>query len=106
MNEKVFETVSRRAASVVSRRGSLQTLGSVALAAAVSAPSLVRARKGGNNSGNGANRRCRRQVAGCRKVVLELCGDEEDVCEAVLACCPSFGTCNVAAFFECVIAID
>jgi hypothetical protein len=105
MNENVYETATRRAAGAVSRRGSLRTLGG-ALAAVVAAPSLIQAKKGGKNDGNAANRRCKRQVAGCRKVVLELCGDEEDVCQAVLACCPTLGACNATAFFACVEAID
>ena len=106
MNEKTFETATRHAASVLTRRGSLRTLGAAALAAAISAPSLAQAKKGGKKSRGNGSQRCRRQAAGCRKVVTELCGDESGVCEAVLASCPSLGRCNATAFFDCVIAID
>lgn len=105
MTENAFTTVTRGAASVMTRRGSLRPLAG-ALAATVAAPSLVRAKQRGKKNRNG-NNRCKRQAAGCRRVVRELCDPEEDdVCQAVLACCPPLGACNATAFFACVDAID
>jgi hypothetical protein len=116
MNEQIVEVLSRRAASSMSRRGSLVTLGG-ALAAAITAPSLVQAKKGSKKgkktakrkaaqrAENEANLICQSQDAGCRAHVLNVCQGEGGFCIAAVECCSSLGECDVTGFFACLAAL-
>jgi hypothetical protein len=117
MNEQTVEVLSRAAASV-SRRGSLLTLGG-ALAAAITAPSLVEAKKNSKKANkakkrkaqqraaeqaeNEANLICQSQVAGCRARILAEC--DGPTCPAAADCCSFFGACDFSGFFTCLISV-
>jgi hypothetical protein len=109
MNEQTVEVLSRRAATSVSRRGSLLSLGG-ALAAVITAPSLTQAkkstkkakRKAAQRAENEANLICQSQVAGCRARVLAEC--DGPTCPALAECCSSLGTCDFNGFFACLVS--
>ena len=111
MSEQFFDTVSRGAAGVSTRRTSLLALGGVALAAMTAVPSAAKGRKGGKKGkkrkGDGGNAgkklaqaRCARQVDQCRAAVSGFC-DSGD-CPAQLSCCDFFATCNAVGALACM----
>ena len=105
MKAPVSDAAALRPADTASRRGSFGLL-SGAMLAVLAAPLSAQARNGnGNGAGKKANKRCKRQVDGCRTAVLALCGGSP-TCVAGAACCSSLGTCNADGFFACVAALS
>lgn len=97
-----FDTITRHAAGVVSRRGSLRLLGGAALAGALAAPELTSAGKG--KVKKQANKQCKKQGGQCRAFVLETCAQVEDrqACEEAYApCCKHFERCDAGAGLRC-----
>lgn len=100
MNVHMFDTVTRRAAGVVSRRRSLLTLGGAALGA-IAAPAVAEAGKAGKQ----ARKRCQRQRVQCRNLFVARCNGSINCEEAFLPCCEHFARCDAAAGIECVSPI-
>jgi hypothetical protein len=129
MNEKTLETFTRRAATVVSRRVSLLTLGSAGLVA-LAGPITAEAKKNGKNKKKNSNKKkrksagnvtsqcqqdledcsaqatlCAGQVGPCAATLSNTCDDDDPACpEQATACCQYLATCDVTAFFACLVA--
>ena len=109
MNETVIDRRTRRAATTVSRRGSLASLGALALFATGAGAAAA---KGGKGKGKGkaakkakkqAQKKCQQQVDVCREFLEAFCG--EDGCsEGIVECCESFSTCRADEVLECIFA--
>lgn len=98
--------VSTSAAAVLSRRGSLLTLGGAVLASAAAGTKPVRAGKVAKKARKRSSKKCRRQIDQCRNVILDFCaGDdaecEEDTLNDILACCSQLATCQAGAALDC-----
>ena len=107
MDDRSFDSLTRHAAGGVSRRGSLITLGAAGLAAALSAPFAVEAKK---KHGRKKKRqqsppppdRCTPQVEPCTAFMTSVCGGAA-ACPNQIACCSHFGSCDSSGFFACLI---
>ena len=115
MRDQTVDAVTRGAAEVLSRRGSLLTLSSAALALGLSGPSLTKAKKGKSN-------KCKKQVDRCKQGLEELCtaiftdgAMRRDVQASSLTpetcfdlfkdCCQPLNGCNVAQAFDCAVQV-
>jgi hypothetical protein len=107
MNEPTFDTLTRRAAQVVSRRGSLRALSGVALALGLTEPTTTAAKKGGKHGD-----RCQNQVSRCKTGLGDLCtsafhtGNAQLACvEAFIQCCEPLRRCDTAQAFACAVRV-
>ena len=114
MSEQIIDTITRHAASAVSRRASLAALGGMALAAVTALPSTAKGGKRGKsrkkrNGGNGssgnageqlAQAKCASQGDQCRASLAALCRGSE--CLSKLICCDFFATCNAPTGLKCI----
>ena len=111
MSNSMFNGFTRRAASAVSRRHSLQ-IGAAAVAACAWQP--MRNAVAGNG-GNNAGKKCRRQRGQCAEVVRERCQPVEfkagaeaiaapdDCVKRLLPCCEHFAKCQAGAALDCLM---
>ena len=101
MSDHAFDTLTRRATDVVSRRNTFLTLGGAALAAAIAMPAQTSAKKGKD--------RCKSQVDKCRTGAADLCesayaGEFVTQCiERYTPCCEFLKDCKAAEALECVV---
>ncbi len=113
MSINAFDTFVRQAAASVSRRASLRTLVGVPLAAALTGPTIVGAKKSGRKAKKRAKKKgqqkaqqpCLAQVGQCRAYLTGVCGSAPDPgdCEARNSpCCEHLGSCDAAGFFSCL----
>lgn len=107
MNETTFDAVSRRAGTVVSRRGSLLTLGGAALVAVMATPGSTLAgkknrKKNRKKAKKQAFKLCKKQVGECQTFMNAACNGA-GCGEVVAVCCPLLGTCQNEAFFTCIV---
>jgi hypothetical protein len=101
MRTQAFDAITRRAATGVSRRGSLLTLGGAALAATLAGPQLgVAKKKKGKDCKKKEKQRCNNDIAACRSTVLINC-EEPDGCPEALLCCED---CSASGLLACIIA--
>jgi hypothetical protein len=109
MDDRTFEGLTRRAAAVVSRRGSLRTLSAAALALGVAGPVAASAKQGGKK-----NDRCKKQVSRCKEGLAELCDvvfppkeafSTSDCFDAFGGCCEFLSDCSVAQAFACAVEV-
>jgi len=114
MDDRTFEALTRRATEVVSRRGSLRTLGGAALAAGLLTPISTQAKDGKKND------KCKKQVSRCKQGLADLCDavflpGEMIAPEATSAaseclaafdqCCQFLSDCSVAEAFACAVEV-
>jgi hypothetical protein len=100
MTSEAFESLTRRAAAAISRRGSLAVLGGTALAAA-SRPEVSDAKKGGQSRGKKQKKKCKNDAAACKNTLIVGCqGDQE--CITTLTPCRD--TCRENGFLTCLLA--
>jgi hypothetical protein len=104
-NAFTFDLVARAAATGVSRRASLLTLGAAGLTA-LAVPSLAGAKKNKKNTTKKkAKQKCQKQEGQCVVSVLTLCegNPDPDACAAqVEACCQFTASCDIVGFFNCL----
>ena len=110
MTEQPFDGFTRHATTVISRRGSLLTLGGAGLAA-LAGPATARAGKNvKKRARKKGKKKCKRQVEQCRTYWDDYCqatgGCDPQVLEEVLACCDLLGQCQNAAFFGCFLGAE
>jgi hypothetical protein len=107
MDDRTFEALTRRAAAVVSRRGSLRTLSAAALALGVAGPAAVSAKKGGKK-----NDKCKKQVSRCKEGLADLCDvlfppkeafSTSECFDAFAHCCEFLSNCGAAEAFACAV---
>jgi hypothetical protein len=99
MLESTFDAVARTAATRISRRGSLLTLGGAGLAA-LAGPVQARAKKKSSIAKKArrlANRKCRQQVEECVTSLTQI-GSEEAV-----PCCDFLADCDSAGHIQCLL---
>ena len=110
MDADGFDALSRSLSDARSRRGSLLTLGGLALAGSHMAPVVTEARKRGGKKGKrkgGGKRECTPQDAQCRAALPGLCAAAVSSasvgeCVALLEpCCVHFHGCNLPEAFAC-----
>jgi hypothetical protein len=117
MIENTFDSISRRAAAAITRRTSLMTMGAAGLAA-LSRATTGDAKK--NKKGKKADKkakkecqaelaactteatRCAAQVEQCTAVFAAVCGGDP-ACDDQIACCSKLASCDVNAFFACLV---
>jgi hypothetical protein len=105
MNDTMLDTVTRHAAGMASRRGSLRLLGRAALTGALAAPMTGSASKAGKK----ARERCQEQRGACIAAIEDRCASNIDpaVCEAMLnPCCAHFARCNTGTGILCLFNIE
>jgi hypothetical protein len=109
MDDRTFEAVTRRAAAVVSRRGSLRTLSAAALALGVAGPAAVSAKKDGKK-----NDKCKKQVSRCKEGLADLCDvlfppkeafSPSECFDAFADCCEFLSDCNASRAFACAVEV-
>jgi hypothetical protein len=106
MSSYGFDSLTRHARAV-SRRGSLRSLGGVALATTLAAPAHAQARKASKKKK--AKQQCKRQKPRCVAAITAYCATLLDppFCESVyLPCCEEFTGCNVESGITCIFAAD
>jgi hypothetical protein len=110
MDADGFDALSRSLSDARSRRGSLATLGGIALAATLLAPGVTEAKKRGGNKGKRkgkGKRECTPQDGQCRTALPGLCvaavsSDSVDECVALLEpCCAFLHGCKLTEAFAC-----
>jgi len=108
MDDRTFEALTRRAAEVVSRRGSLRTLGGAALAAGLLTPISTQAKGGKKND------KCKKQVSRCKQGLADLCDvvfppkeafSTSECFEAFADCCEFLSDCGTAQAFACAVEV-
>jgi hypothetical protein len=105
MNGNAFDAFTRQAAAAITRRTSLLTIGGGALTAAVAAPRLATAKKGGKKK----NDKCKKQKAKCQEGVQEFCENtpqpkDQEQCILILSeCCEFFKSCNARQGTLCLL---
>lgn len=105
MNDRIFDTVTRDAATAVTRRASLLSIGGAALAAAMAVPAIAEAGKSGKKN---ADKRCKKQKSQCLAAFAEFCAslEEPQICEAFLSpCCEPLTRCNAGEAITCILLI-
>lgn len=104
MNDRNIDAITRNAATAISRRTSLLSIGGAALTAAMTVPALAKPGK----SGKSALKRCKKQTGQCRIAIAEHCAplEEPQICEAFLgACCETLAQCNAGLTITCLLTI-
>src|SRR5262245_15483488 len=98
-----FDVLARRAATGISRRGSLMALGGAGL---VSLADSLQPASGKKNKGRKkATKKCKKQETQCNDFFAPLCEDEEapeDCRQATLACCDALRECHATDFLDCL----
>ena len=102
MSDHAIDTITRRAADVVSRRGSLLALGGAALAATMVTPAAAPAKKRASRARKQVRKTCRRKARECNTFFTPLCGGDPECKEEMATCCAHFGKCNVPEALECI----
>jgi hypothetical protein len=118
MRANLVDTLTDRASSRVSRRGSLWLLGLAPLVAAVARESPTEAKKHSQDGQREKKKRkkprgatpppvdrCRTQVAECEGSVALLCAaslDPQECRQRLNPCCIPLGECNATEFFTCL----
>jgi hypothetical protein len=105
VKNSALDTITRHAAGVVSRRGSVRLLSGAALAGALAAPELAGAGKAGKKAKKQAAKRCKQQGGPCRAFIAEGCALTEDprACEeAFFPCCAHLERCDAGAGLTCI----
>lgn len=113
MNAQRLDHFAREAATAISRRRSLITLGSAASALAALSVGATRetaiagkGKKCRKRAQKKVKKTCRRQVSACQQAVDEGCaesvGDPEVCRELLLPCCDPLATCDAGASYACV----
>jgi hypothetical protein len=102
MRTHVLNLITRRAASQITRRHSLLTLGGAALSAtAIAQPERATARKKkGKDCQKKERQRCANDAEACRLTVLLSCG-QPGACGEAARCCDE---CTAAGFAACALA--
>jgi hypothetical protein len=101
MSTNAFDALTREAAAGVSRRGSLLTLGSAALAASAASPDVGVAKKKGQNCKKKEKQRCTNDAAACVAEAPAACQGNADCIAEAISCCD---TCSANEFLTCLIA--
>jgi hypothetical protein len=109
MDDQAFDSLTRRTAEAVSRRGSMLTLGAAALAAGFAGTGVTKAKKKNKKNKN----KCPGQVEECRTGLANVCAqffDNEgsgfslDECITEFGpCCEFLQGCDAAAGFQCAV---
>jgi hypothetical protein len=114
VSDEHVAALTRRAAEVLSRRGSLVTLSSAALALGLTNPRLTKAKKGKSNN------KCKKQVDRCKQGLDDLCdaifppmtrtgvqaaGVPSECFVAFDQCCQFLQDCSVAQAFACAVDV-
>ena len=117
MDNRSFDSLTRRAARGVSRRTTLMTLGAAGLAALVG-PFAVDAKKKGGKKKKNQNipiapaplecppppvNRCPAQAASCTAILGTQCGGDP-TCADTVACCSLLETCDASSFWACAVS--
>jgi deoxyinosine 3'endonuclease (endonuclease V) len=100
MTSPAWETVTRRAAGRLSRRASLLTFGSVALAAASPGVGVAKKKKSGDKCKKKEQQRCSKDAAACRNSAVLGCQGDDTCVELLQPCCD---TCSANGFLVCFI---
>ena len=105
MRTHVLNLLTRRAASQVTRRHSLLTLGGAALSAtAIAQPERASARKKkGKDCGKKERQRCNADAETCRSLILAQCELDPAGCQALAACCD---TCSADGLLRCALELQ
>ena len=99
MTTTTFDTFTRQAATQVSRRRSLMTLGGAGLAAALGGPLAVEAKKNKSKKAkNKAKKKCQQQVPQCESALAQVGGNGPQLA----FCCQFLGSCNATQFIQCI----
>src|SRR3954447_7264244 len=114
MDIRSFDNLTRHAATGISRRTTLITLGAAGLAALVG-PFAVEAKKGGKKKNKKKNNaaaplecppptvdRCPAQVNSCKTILGAQCGGNP-VCADEIPCCDLLTTCDASGFWACLL---
>jgi hypothetical protein len=120
MDGRAFDTLTRRAADVVSRRSSLAALGGATLAAGLLAPLAAEAKDNkAKKAKKKAKKKCKKQEGQCNEAVQAFCsslnnnlvetvGDEgfpfNECVQRFSFCCPFFSSCNAREGVECLLS--
>lgn len=102
MTEHVLGALTRRTSDAVSRRGSLLSLRTAALIAAVQ-PALGIVGKASKKSNKLKKKKCKRQVDQCIAGLIAGCQGSV-VCESATACCGLLANCNATDALTCIFA--
>jgi hypothetical protein len=115
MDSGLFDNLSRHAASGISRRATLATLGAAGLATLAGPFAVDAKKKGGKNKKKHKNTtivpaplecppalvdRCPAQVETCEILVGRFCAGDPN-CQTRVACCSLLETCDATGFFTC-----
>ncbi len=105
MNDLSFDAVTRYAATALSRRASLMTLGGagVSTLAAVARPITADARK--QSAAKKAKKKCKKQIGPCVTAVAPDCSGDPACLAGVRRCCGLAGICDIIGFFTCLPTI-
>jgi hypothetical protein len=99
MSEHAFDTFSREAAAVLSRRKSLLTLGGAALAAGLAGSVGVEAKQNPVKKAKQKNKKkCNRASQECFAIAQAIAGAQPEA----VACCEN---CFAADFLTCILAV-
>jgi hypothetical protein len=110
MHAQTFDTLIRQTAGSISRRRSLLTLGSAAVAGALAAPTLAQASKDSKKAKK--KKKCNGQIGQCDQFFIDLCANPDAECEpdelaAARFCCSQMRDCKageaVSCFFNLLI---
>jgi hypothetical protein len=117
MDSRSFDAASRMVGGGVSGRRSLLALGTAGLLAALAGPLAAE----GKNNKRKANKKqktrnkrqrecpaapdlCAPQVQACVNGLSPQCEDDDEFCQAQLACCSELGACDFSGFLTCLFA--
>jgi len=125
MPEHRFETLTRTAAELVSRRSSLLALGSAAVAAVLGSAPVAKAAKKDNGTKRLKKKlrrttqeaqqvrqefaaACAAQPGQCQAAMTALCAtamDPQQCLQIVTPCCAQITNCNVGPAFTCLLSL-
>jgi hypothetical protein len=107
MDGRSFDTWTRRAASAITRRRTLTTLGAVALATTLSPSLSAEAAKDAKKAKKKAKKKCKQQQGECEASVQAFCNQEPKValqCQNELrGCCAFFASCDATTGSRCLL---
>jgi hypothetical protein len=98
VNSHTFDTITRQARSVVTRRASLLTLGGAALAATVANPGAAAADGGFKKK---LKKRCNQNKTNCVNSMDAFCNGVEECIASLTPCC---GECFSNPFIICFLS--
>ena len=105
MDDRSFNSLTRRAAANGTRRGPLAMLaapGVEAIAGQLSAEAKKHKGKKGKKKCPPAVDRCGPQVSTCTTIFTVACGDDQSCIASSAACCSLLATCDSPGFFVCM----